>query len=232
MTSAQGRIRKAFNLAARTAGIAVLTLAVTAGALSGWKAHALRTADPVGRAMTTGEVMMAKTIFGDTIDYGRVRLHRAPHEGDLSISIGDDIYLESSALQQPDISAPGVGTSVKQALGHELTHVWQSQTCSLYTTMAQSFRTIPGRLLYLFTGESGYYRYSPASDKKFAAGNEEQQARMAETYLGAQETLRSPVCVAALGGSMQNGLCVNSRMQIDNLAPRIRPSLPLPGWKQ
>nr|WP_298927832.1 vgr related protein [uncultured Erythrobacter sp.] len=88
---------------------------------------------PVGgeRHLTPGEVTLARTVFGDAIDYGVVKLKRrkffpfqprritmAPR-GHLHFHPKGDAYCE-------DFSSANL---VKQGhLMHELTHVWQTQT--------------------------------------------------------------------------------------------------------
>jgi hypothetical protein len=229
---ANGRKRSIFNSVAKTAlTLSFVTLAAT-GALTAWKSHRLTSADPVGRSMTTGEVAMAQTVFGDKIDYAKVRLHKAPHSGDLALTIGNDIYLESRAMKAPDLSAPQIGVSVKKSLMHEMTHIFDNQTEDTKTDFWQSMRVLPSRLIYLFTGSAGFYKYNVDPKLTFAQANPEQRASMVETWFAAQEELNAPLCQVKTNDVPDNKLCRFSAQQKNDLTPRIRPSLPLPGPKK
>jgi hypothetical protein len=226
---ANGKTRSAFNAAVK-AGLTVSLLAVmVTGALTFWKSHRLTSADPAGRALTSGEVTMAKTVFGETIDYKQVRLHRAPYSGDRALTIGNDIYLETKPLQAPDLSTADTGIKSKQSLIHEMTYVWQGQNRGSGKSFADGLRVLPSRLTYLFTGRASFSKLSP--DMTFATANKEQQASMAEFYFAAQEDLRMPACQTKEGGPVKNALCQHARETVESLTPRIRPTLPLPGAK-
>ena len=75
------------------------------------------------RRLTRGEEELARSVFGDAIDYGTVRLvHEAPFA--FAVTLGSVILFPSSAPQdfaQADLR-------IQAWLIHELTHVWQHQT--------------------------------------------------------------------------------------------------------
>ena len=84
----------------------------------------------LSRLLTPGEIALARPIFGDAIDYARVRLHRrkwwplhprravmAP-DGDLWFHPDGDLWRDDFAAA--DLALQGL-------LIHELTHVWQAQ---------------------------------------------------------------------------------------------------------
>ena len=87
-----------------------------------------------GRSLTAGEVALARSVFGDAIDYDAVRIrHRkwiffqprrivmAPM-GHLHFHPRGDVYCDDfSCPPQGDLSAKGLFL-------HEMTHVWQAQT--------------------------------------------------------------------------------------------------------
>lgn len=91
------------------------------------------------RRLTTGEITLAKSVFGDSIDYARVRIH--------------DTRVLPTWLQNPhramallnNLSFPGTSASAdfsretpqRQALFiHEMTHVWQHQNRVLSTLLS------------------------------------------------------------------------------------------------
>ena len=221
-------MKKAFNIAA----CAVLGLYVTIGGAAclrdTWKMHNIKAADPAGRALTAGEIKMAQGVFGDGIDYSRVRLHKAPAAGDLAVTDGNDIYLESAAMHGSDFSAPGEKLYRKKGLIHELTHVWQHQKMGRLDKIWMQARTAPKRVLYVLTG-SGLLYDAPDPDKKFPEMNQEQQAVAVADFFAAEAILDSPDCAAVRRDYVQSVVCTKAREQIDSLVPRIRPALPLPG---
>lgn len=83
------------------------------------------------RAMTAGEIALARSVFGTAIDYGRVTLRRRkwaffqPRE----ITMAPRGHLHFHPLSSAycdDFST--VGILQQGLLIHELTHVWQTQT--------------------------------------------------------------------------------------------------------
>ena len=89
------------------------------------------TSAPASRPLTPGEIELARSIFGDAIDYGRVRIFRrkwwpfqprsvamAP-TGNIHFHPHSDLWSEDFA-QEP-LHRQGLFV-------HELTHVWQTQT--------------------------------------------------------------------------------------------------------
>lgn len=88
-------------------------------------------AHPSGRSMTGREVALARSIFGDAIDYERVRIHNrkwwwfqpprismAP-DGHLWFHPKNDLFCDDFCDR--DLSLQGLFI-------HELVHVWQHQT--------------------------------------------------------------------------------------------------------
>ena len=220
-------MKKIFNTAARVAlGLSMAALAlVYAG--NELKIHRITSADPVGRVLTTGEVSMARDIFGDTIDYSRVRIHKAPAMGDMAVTKGSDIYMEFTSLQGPDLSAAGPGTG--KMLAHELTHVWQNQKPFSGKKAWLALRTVPGHLLYVFTDSARVYKYDISSNKNFTQLNQEQQAAMVETFYDATANLRLPLCRQAEAAQAHTLVCDGSKARVKTLLPRLRPALPVPG---
>ena len=86
--------------------------------------------DPASRPLTSGEIELARSVFGDAIDYARVRMVRrrwwpfqprnvamAP-TGSIHFHPHSDLWSEDFA---------GENLSKQGIFIHELTHVWQSQ---------------------------------------------------------------------------------------------------------
>lgn len=84
------------------------------------------------RALTTGEIAMARIVFKDSIDYSRVKIH---HGGwwlflgfqNTAVTPNGDMYFpKSTELYKDDFSTSGIGED-KALFMHEMTHVWQYQ---------------------------------------------------------------------------------------------------------
>ena len=91
-----------------------------------------------GRALTEGEVALARSVFGDAIDYAAVRIHQRkwaffqPREVVMA-PMGHLHFHPRSRSYCADFSCP-VDEDPDEALRakglfiHEMTHVWQAQT--------------------------------------------------------------------------------------------------------
>ena len=88
---------------------------------------------PVGgeRHLTPGEVQIARTVFGDAIDYGAVKLRRRkwfPFQPKrITMAPRGHVHFHPSGEAYCDDFADA-GISKQGLLIHELTHVWQTQT--------------------------------------------------------------------------------------------------------
>lgn len=107
------------------------------------------------RSLTDGEIALARSVFGDAIDYRRVRLVRgkwwplqprgivmAP-TGNIHFHPADQRWCEDFAAAPLDLQG---------LLVHELTHVWQAQTRGrFYLPLMRhpfcrySYEIVPGR---------------------------------------------------------------------------------------
>jgi type VI secretion system secreted protein VgrG len=83
------------------------------------------------RRLTRGEIAMARTVFGDGIEYGKVTIHRhgyrlffGSHENDAAATLCDDIYMPSPDFKY-DYSRES--DADKHFFIHQMTHVWQYQ---------------------------------------------------------------------------------------------------------
>jgi hypothetical protein len=82
------------------------------------------------RALTLGEITLARSIFGDAIDYSRVRLHHRRwwwfQPKNVAMSPDGDLWFHAEGtLWQEDFSRARL--SAQALFIHEMTHVWQAQ---------------------------------------------------------------------------------------------------------
>jgi len=88
-----------------------------------------------GRPLTSGETRLARGIFGDSIDYSKVRLFRRKwwpfHPRNAAMAPMGDIYFHpEGGAWSDDFSTESIG---RQAFFmHEMTHVWQAQAKGRY----------------------------------------------------------------------------------------------------
>ena len=83
------------------------------------------------RPLTSGEIALARSIFGDAIDYDRVKLVRRkwwPFQprGIVMAPTGNIHFHPDSHLWSEDFSTERL--SLQGLFIHEMTHVWQAQT--------------------------------------------------------------------------------------------------------
>lgn len=83
------------------------------------------------RPLTDGEIALARSMFGDAIDYGRVRLVRRKwwpfqSSGIVMAPCGNIHFHPDSQLWSDDFSAERL--ALQGLFVHEMTHVWQAQT--------------------------------------------------------------------------------------------------------
>ena len=82
------------------------------------------------RSLTTGEIALAQSMFGDAIDYHRVRLFKGKwwpfHPRNAAMAPTGNIYFHPEGdVWSEDFSKEALG---RQAFFiHEMTHVWQAQ---------------------------------------------------------------------------------------------------------
>lgn len=140
------------------------------------------------RALTAGEIAMAKTVFKDSIDYSKVKVHAgtyiAGQRDDTAMTPNGEMYFPVK-VYEPDFSQGD-----KSFFIHELTHVWQFQ-------LGYSVRT-NGLIIAKNGGYSGglpAYNYKPyiASRVDLKDFNMEQQARIIQYYFDGTETNNSRI---------------------------------------
>jgi hypothetical protein len=133
------------------------------------------------RHLTPGEIALAKTVFGDSIDYARVWLHdkrilppgiQKPHQ---AVAKGSDISFPRDAYAA-DFSAE-TNPQKQSVFIHELVHVWQHQNRVLSTPREAVKETLRHKFNY---SKSYLHKLSP--DKDLTAYGFEQQAAIIQDY--------------------------------------------------
>jgi len=125
------------------------------------------------RPLTSGEIDVARDMFGEAIDYAPVRLWAQPF-GFSRIFVagrwfGRDWIVWPREQLLPDYAAPGAPFGDLATLIHELTHVWQAQ---------QGVNLAFAKLKAGDSLES--YSYAIGPDTRWVDLNIEQQARAVE----------------------------------------------------
>jgi hypothetical protein len=83
------------------------------------------------RSLTQGEIELARSVFGEAIDYGRVKLVRRKWwpfqpKGIVMAPTGNIHFHPDSRLWSEDFSRERL--TLQGLFIHEMTHVWQAQT--------------------------------------------------------------------------------------------------------
>ena len=143
------------------------------------------------RRLTAAEISIASLLFGDAIDYARVRIHARRYMPFQPVSCAmapnGSIYFHASRCL-PDFAAGDA--SARHWFIHEMTHVWQHQL------------GYPVRLRGALRLRLGY-RYELAPGNSLAGYNMEAQGDLLADYFalrhdGAPQALRQPRYAQAL----------------------------------
>lgn len=158
----------------------------------------LCTMDPTCRSLTEGEIDLARSVFGEAIDYRNVKIfHRNYfgfiHHGQRILSPNGNIYIPQDRVWSEDYSTGDAWD--KGVFIHEMTHVWQAQTGKTIPTEA-----LDNLIAYDFNYQSSY-NYTLNEHALFSDYNIEQQASMTEDYIDQrtsfEEMISSPLIDAA-----------------------------------
>lgn len=144
-------------------------------------------AAPAGRSLTTGEIRMAESVFGDAIDYDQVKIFEGdyfPENDSGRIGVFDGEIFAPSSMYLDDYSL-GEGVERSRFL-HEMTHVWQDQTG---VDIPAAIRDIRGENAGDY--EAGY-DYDLEPGKAFEDYNIEAQAEIVSDYLFFRDTNFAP----------------------------------------
>jgi hypothetical protein len=126
----------------------------------------------MSRSLTAGEVELARGVFGDAVDYARVRVWTRSW-GWAAIVFGSVITFPPRHPAPSDFADEGV--RLQAWFVHELTHVWQFQTAPARTLVSWALVLAAGGYGY---GQPGYRYDLPLKD--WDAYNLEQQASIVE----------------------------------------------------
>jgi hypothetical protein len=83
-----------------------------------------------GRPLTAGEIALCRPLFGDAIDYDRVRVHRRAwwplQPRNVVMAPDGHVWCHArGSVWQADFARAGLG--LQALFVHEMTHVWQAQ---------------------------------------------------------------------------------------------------------
>lgn len=168
------------------------------------------------RALTQGEITIARSVFGNSIDYGRVRIFNRPYfeifgRQNTLVTPNGNIYIADKDYMA-DFSTQSA--SRQSLFMHEMTHVWQFQN-----GQTVRWNAIKGWIGSGFNYHSLYdYKLSDTTD--FARENLEQQAHMVEDYYNDRENLKGWDASDPIHDTMQ--------AEKNALEQKIKQALPLP----
>lgn len=134
---------------------------------------------PIKRHLTAGEICMAQSVFGDSINYRRVRIRSGRlfgffHKKDFAKATLSQIFMHN--LYQEDFSkAPA---HLQSLFIHEMAHVWQYQQKAFNVTMPY--------LQNVFHYTPKAYEYNLSDKKDLLSYGIEQQAAIIEDYFSLQ----------------------------------------------
>lgn len=132
---------------------------------------------PVARALTTGEIRLAREVFGDAIDYAAVKIHDTPYmpfqPKNSGMTPNGQIYMRDCYVD--DYSKQPAGT--RAFFLHEMVHVWQYQNKVLNPVAAAAKLNLKHKFNY-----AAAYYFSLDKKKDLTHYGMEQQAAIIEGY--------------------------------------------------
>src|SRR3954470_3890661 len=116
------------------------------------------------RSLTDGEIKLAQTIFGDTIDYAKVKVFNKKYSpllpNDFNAAPDGNLWMVKNYTADYSKSP----AEDQAALLHELTHIWQRQNKTVNLEAAFIKETLRAKFNYFATNN---YMLTPGKD--FAA---------------------------------------------------------------
>jgi len=141
-----------------------------------------------GRRLTSGEMVLARNIFGGSINYGNVTIYHKRYwiqTGDWVMTPNGNIYAPTT--YEADYSGATVVYGRRSLFIHEMVHVWQYQN----NVTSIVFGAIFARLSSPFSYGSSVYAYDLDRSKDLMDYSMERQAAIIEDYFRITEG-RSP----------------------------------------
>jgi hypothetical protein len=129
------------------------------------------------RGLTAGEIEIARSVFGNSIDYGKVRIHNSsyvPGQGDNIVTPNGELYCGSHYSEDFSKTNPRIFI-------HEMTHVWQYQNNILDPRVSAMAAWAKCGFKY-----ANAYAYQADPSKDLMDYNLEQQADMVADYFTAK----------------------------------------------
>lgn len=130
-----------------------------------------------GRALTSGEINLAKSIFKGSLDYNKVKIHNDKYlffqPSNSGMTPNGELYIDG--VYKKDYSTQGA--ALKGFFIHEMVHVWQYQLNILDPVAAAIWESITN-----FFDYSKAYHYKLDASKDILDYNIEQQAAIIEDY--------------------------------------------------
>ena len=141
----------------------------------------------VSRALTSGEVEIARSVFGDAIDYAKVRLFKRKwwpfHPRNAAMAPMGNIYFHpEGGVWSEDFWKEGIGR--QGFFVHEMTHVWQTQAKGKF-------------YLPLMRHPFCRYGYQLVSGRPFGRYGLEQQAEIVRHAFLERHGAKPPICPPA-----------------------------------
>lgn len=147
-----------------------------------------------GTPFTSVEIELARTVFGESIDYSRVRLLPTA-EALWFRTVGNTVRIPSFFTVDPNAphrSRPLTVEYMRHTFIHELTHVWQYQhggtSYISYSLGPQIAAMVSGK------GRNAAYCYEPDAKKSFWDFTPEQQGLLVENTFTMRESGYAAVC--------------------------------------
>lgn len=130
------------------------------------------------RSLTEGEIKLAQGIFGDSIDYSKIKVFSHKYSrllpDNFNAAPDGNLYMVKNSTD--DYSKSPVADQA--ALLHELTHVWQIQNKTENLEAGFLKETLKAKFNYRATNN-----YKLETGKEFTAYGFEQQAGIVEDYV-------------------------------------------------
>ena len=138
----------------------------------------------LNRPLTPGEIELARSVFGDAIDYSKVRLVKGKwwpfHPRNAAMAPMGNIYFHpEGGAWSDDFSGEPLGR--QGFFIHEMTHVWQAQAKGKF-------------YLPLMRHPFCLYHYTFDPDRPFERYGLEQQAEIVRHIFLAERGVEPPVC--------------------------------------